>query len=221
MRKSSSDREAGRSEERRKAVRHTMILRVGLIEQAGRSSFCLVKNISPVGIQIKFYSRPVLDAEASIQVADEPAAHGQVVWVKNDVAGISFKEQLDPATLLRIRQKLTPNRRRSIPRINIEARATLYTGGRTCRAGILDISTLGARIRTRSSVTPGDTAVVRFADLPPIKAYIRWSDGEESGLVFETPIPMQIIVDWIEERIHEPSHEMKQPAQCGSGISHS
>jgi hypothetical protein len=32
-------------------------------------------------------------------------------------------------------------------------------------------------------------------------AFVRRSDGEESGLSFETPIPMQIIAHWIEGQL--------------------
>jgi PilZ domain len=201
MRKSHDDREAWRLEERRREARFTLILRVGILEQQGKSSLCLVKNISSSGIQLRFYSRPIADAEASIRVADEPSVRGRIVWIEGDIAGMRFDGELDTATLLRVQQKLRPNRRRSTPRISVDASATLRTGGRTCRATVCDISSLGARIRTRSVLTKGDRAVIAFADLPSLNAFVRWSDGGESGLVFETPIPMQIIAHWIEGRV--------------------
>src|SRR4051794_4430883 len=60
-------------EERRKEQRHRLILRVGVLEQGGTSSFCLVKNISANGVHLKTYVRPVIDAEATLRVSDEPA----------------------------------------------------------------------------------------------------------------------------------------------------
>ena len=42
--------------------------------------------------------------------------------------------------------------------------------------------------------------MVEFTGLPSLNAYVRWSDGEQSGLIFETPIPMQIIAHLIEGR---------------------
>ena len=47
---------------------------------------------------------------------------GQVVWVEGDIAGMNFHEELDAATLLRVRQKLKPNRRRSTPRVDLKPR---------------------------------------------------------------------------------------------------
>jgi PilZ domain-containing protein len=199
---SSSDKSgARRLEERRREARYTLILRVGVLEQAGRSALCLVKNISSAGVQVKFYSKPAVDHPVALRVADEPPVHGRIVWVEGDVAGISFASELDGPTLLRVQQKLRPNRRRTMPRVNVEAGATVRTGGRTCRAIVSDISSLGARLRTRSPLAMGNRAIVSLDDLPAINAYVRWSDGGESGLAFETAIPMQIIASWIDGRI--------------------
>jgi hypothetical protein len=46
MHSSSKETDAWRLEERRKEARYTLILRAGLLEQEGRSFFCLVRNIS-------------------------------------------------------------------------------------------------------------------------------------------------------------------------------
>ena len=171
-----------------------------MIEQHGRSFFCLVTNISVSGLELKFYKRPELDAEVLLRVADEPPVNGRIAWIKDDRAGISFHEELDAPTLLRMRQRLTPNRRRAIPRMSVEASASVRASGRTHRAVVRDISSLGARVHTDTALTAGDRTVVELDDLPSINAYVRWSEGEDSGLVFETPIPMQIIAHWLEGR---------------------
>ena len=200
MRSSSKERDAWRLEERRKEARYTLVLRAGLLDQEGRSFFCLVRNISVSGLELKFYTRPMLGSDAVLRIADEPPVNGKIAWIHEDRAGISFHEKLDTPTLLRVRQKLRPNRRRAIPRMNVEASASVRAGGRTRRAVVCDISSLGARVRTDLALGAGDRVVVELTDLPSINAYVRWSDGEESGLVFETPIPMQIIAHWIEGR---------------------
>jgi hypothetical protein len=201
MRKPSKDSERWRLVERRKEPRYTLILRIAVLEQQGRTSLCLVKNVSSAGVQMKFYARPVLDGHCSVRVADEPAVKGRIMWVRDDVAGVSFDDELDTTTLLRVRQKLRPNRRRTTPRVSVDASAVVRAGGRTWRADVCDISSLGARVRTRSALKEGDRAVIALADMPPLNAYVRWSDGGEAGLIFETPIPMPIIAHWIHGRL--------------------
>ena len=200
MQSKSKKADPGALGERRKEARHTLILRAGLLEQGGNSFFCLVKNISVSGLELKFYTRPIPGAAASVRLGDEPPVNGTIAWINDDRAGIRFDEDLDAPTLLRVRRKLRPNRRRAVPRMHVEASASVRTGGRTWRAVVCDISSIGARVRTGSALIAGDRAVVEFTNLPSINAFVRWSDGKESGLVFETPIPMQIIAGWIEGR---------------------
>jgi hypothetical protein len=200
MRESSQEKHSWRLEERRKEARYTLILRVAILEQAGKSSFCLVKNISNTGVQLKIYSQPDIDVKTVLRIADEHALEGCIAWIKGDTAGVSFEEELDAPTLLRVQQKLRSNRRRAIPRLSIEAFALLRTGGRTFQATVRDLSSLGARVRTASAIAASDRVFVQLRDLPSIAAYVRWTDGDEAGLVFETPIPMQIIAQWVSER---------------------
>jgi hypothetical protein len=201
MRHESNGEEVWRLEERRNGQRFTLILRVGVLEQSAKSSLCLVKNISSTGAQIKFYTRPIIGQPASIRVADEPSVEGHVVWVKGETAGLSFDAEMDSARLLRVREKLGPNRRRRVPRVSVNSPATLRTGGQIRRATIYDISSQGARVRTSTTLLTGDRAVVAFFGLPEISAFVRWSNGGEAGLAFEHSIPMQMIADWIEGQL--------------------
>lgn len=200
MRRSTNERDSWRLEERRKEARFKLILRAAIIEQGGTSSFCLVKNVSSTGVQLKLYTQLVLGMVVTLQVADEEAISGRVAWIDGDTAGISLEEELDAATLLRVQQKLDPRKRRAFPRLGVEARATLRTGGRVLRATVRDISSLGARVDAACELAAGDRTIVELADLPSIAAYVRWTEGSEVGLAFETPVPMQILALWVDGR---------------------
>jgi len=200
MRSAAEERETWRAKERRKEERHTLILRAGLLEEAERTSFCLVKNISIAGVQLKVYAKLTLNAEVKLHVADESPIAGHIAWINGDNAGMSLRDELDAATLLRVQQKLKPNKRRALPRMKIEASALLKTGGRLIRANVRDVSSFGARVSAQCELQAGDQTLVEFADLPAVSAFVRWVDDAELGLSFETPIPMQIIAQWIEGR---------------------
>jgi hypothetical protein len=201
VRKASKETPTARRQERRKEGRFTLILRVGVLEQSGKASLCLVKNISTLGVQLKCYSNPKVDAPASIRVADEPEVRGRIIWLNDAIAGMAFDEELDAATLLRVRQKLKPNRRRAMPRLDVQASAVVRAAGKTIRADVCDISNLGVRVRTKLPLRAGDRAIVEFSDLPSLPGFVRWADGDHAGLAFETPIPMQIIAHWIEGQV--------------------
>lgn len=196
MRSTTEGRETCLLEERRKEARYTLILRAGVLEQEGKTSFCLVKNISTTGVQLKVYTQVLLNKDASLRVADEQPVTGSLAWANGNRVGISLHEELDSATLLRVQQKLSTNKRRAFPRMSVEAAALLRTGSEVRRATVQSISSLGARMRGDAKLRTGDRIIVELADLPSINAYVRWADNNEFGLAFETPIPMQIIAHW-------------------------
>jgi len=183
--------------DRRLQERHTLVLRVGLLENEGNASFCLLKNISSKGVQVKLYASVREGTNVCLRVGDDDALEGRVAWVRDGNAGITFAKCLDPDTLLRVRQIVSPDRRRASPRVRTSARATLRTGGRTYAADLCDISTSGAKIRTRRPIESEGMAILVLRNMPGLRAYVRWTDGLDAGLVFESAIPIQIIAGWL------------------------
>ena len=203
MSEASKELSAGAREERRSQERHTLILRAGLLEQQGKPAFCLAKNISASGIQVKLYTQASIDHDVRICVADEEPLDGRIIWIRDGVAGIRFDKRIDPQTLLRFQQKLRPVRRRSMPRIKVSGHTSVRMGGRNIPSVLQDISSMGARITTPKPLEVGGVALVSFPGLPEVRAYVRWVEECESGLVFETPIPMQVIAQWVDSRSRE------------------
>lgn len=196
---------ASRSEvaevERRSSVREALVLRIGVISSAERMSFCLVKNISTTGILVKLFGQVALDDRVFVRVGDEEAIAGRVAWVKDRSAGIEFTEELPPAALLRAAQKLLPTRRRSSPRINTAARVIVRTGGHCCQATLCDVSATGARVQLSRPIQISSTAMITLPDFPPMRAFVRWQDDRELGLAFETVIPIEVIANWVNDRV--------------------
>ena len=187
--------------QRRKRVRETMVLRVGIIDDGQLSSFCVLKNISSAGVQVKLFGEISAGTRVRLRVGDEDALSGVVVWVRDRLAGIEFDRMLAPDQMLRVAQKLASTRRRSSPRLSTSAHAILRTGGRTYAAELCDISTSGARVRTRTAMRLGPSVTLNLPHLPAVKCYVRWISDGEMGLSFEAPLPIQIISEWIDERV--------------------
>ena len=187
--------------QRRKLARETMVLRVGIIEDGQRSSFCLLRNISPAGVQVKLFGDVSQGSQVGLRVGDEDPLIGHVVWVRDQIAGIEFDTMLAPEQMLRVAQKLASTKRRSSPRLSASSRAVLRTGGCTYLAELCDISTSGARVRTRTTMAFGPSVTLNLPHLPAIKCYVRWVAKSEIGLSFETPLPIQIIAAWVDDRV--------------------
>jgi hypothetical protein len=190
------------SSDRRSGTRHTLVLRVAIISDGDRASLCLLRNISNEGVQIKAYCTLEVGTPVEIIVAEEDPIGARIAWVEDRLAGVSFNHKLPLSTLLRVKQQTKEGRRRTSPRVNTESLATLRTCGRAYRVNLTDISTTGAKLQTRERLPPSGSAVLVLPDMPPLSAFIRWSDDHDLGLSFSSPLPLEVISRWLIGRRH-------------------
>ena len=186
--------EAGGAD-RRSADRQKLILRVGLLEQEGGPVFCLVRNISSVGTEVKPFS-PVVDGSGiSLRVGDEKPIPGLVVWSRDGLIGIRFGQPLNPQALLRIGQKMAAHKSGSVPWVGTDLRGCLRTGGLEYSVSVSDITMVGARLRIAGPVSFGKTMLVDLPGLPSLDVWVCWSNGAEHGVFFKSPLPGQLLAD--------------------------
>lgn len=186
--------------DRREGKRQTLVFRVAALDNGERASFCLLKNISADGVQVRSYAPLEVGATVTLFVGEEKPVAGQVVWYRDLLAGIKFLKPLSPVALLRVEQKTCNVQRRALPRLNTEAAGKLKALGRSYDVTLRDISASGAKLETKTPLSAAGAAVLQLPDLPPIDTFVRWSDEHEIGLSFATPLPIQIITDWLAER---------------------
>lgn len=169
------------------------ILRFGLLEHDGGPVFCLIRNISSVGVELKPYSPVTEGRGASLRVGDEIPIPGTVTWSRDGLVGIRFGQPLNPQALLRIGQKMAAHRRRRTLKVAKDRRGCLRTGGLRYSASVYDITTVGARLRIADPVSFGETTLLDVPGLPSLSVFVRWSDGAEHGVSFQTSLPLEIL----------------------------
>lgn len=181
--------------DQRSENRQKLVLRVGILEQDGRSVFCLVKNISVSGVQVKPYGSLSHSIDVSLRVGDENPIPGTVIWNRDGLAGVKFRQTLNPQALLRIGQKMRARGKRTSPRVTTNLKGFLRTGGKKHPITICDLSIAGARVRAGGPVDFGDRTILDVSGLPSLTACVRWSDVAEFGVSFHPPLPIQIVAE--------------------------
>ena len=185
--------------DRRTSERQQLVLRVGILEGDYGTSFCLVRNISPKGVQVRTFATVPLGSTLDLRVGDEDPVRGWVVWLRDQLAGIEFESELSPERLLRVRQVGNCTRRRGSPRLKRAAAVVLRSEGRRFNGRLCDISTSGVRIQLTDGLQPQRPVTVEMKGLPSMKAFVRWSDEGEAGLSFATLLPIQILAAWLDD----------------------
>lgn len=185
--------------DRRVGENRTKVLRVGLLSDGDRASYCLLRNISAAGAQIRTFVTVTQGDSVQFRVGDSEREKCRVAWARNHLAGLEFQDPVDPKSLLRTSEHFSLARRSS-PRISAAAWATLRTGGRTFGAELCDISPTGVKIRTRKPLSPSSPALLTIPDLPVMRGFVCWNEGQVSGVMFEQPLPIPVIAKWVSER---------------------
>lgn len=189
------------TKERRSDSRQTMVLRVAIIDDGQRALFCLLKNISPNGVQIRTYTGLDLGKSVKIFVGEESPVAGKVVWVDGKLGGVQFDRPLSPAKLLRVEQNVQDGKRRASPRICTRSAAKLRSSGRSYGVQLRDLSNTGAKIRAAKHISVTGLALLELPGLPPITCFVRWNDGLDIGLSFTSPVSLETITTWLHGRL--------------------
>lgn len=183
--------------ERRRTKRETTVLRIGVISWQLRTTYCVLRNVSQSGLQVKLYDAVPPGEHVLIRVGDCDPLLGEVIWVRDRNAGIQLESPLSAASLLRIREHLDARRRRSIPRVCIDARAIVRSCGRTIRVRVHNISSVGAKVSAVRCLPGGAQLKISLPDLPELQAYVCWSEGGTFGIRFDKPISLGALAEWL------------------------
>lgn len=186
--------------ERRSSNRERIVLRIGLLTDAAGTFFCLVKNISSSGAQVKLFGHAIVGSAMTLRMGDEVPLAGRIVWARDGLVGIDFDGTVDPSMLLRAAEKLAPTKRRSSPRVDAVGQVLLRSGGKIYAAALCDISTSGVKIRTSNVLQLGPSVAITLPGFPPMKGYVRWADGAHTGLVFDHHLPIELLSEWLAEQ---------------------
>lgn len=180
---------------RREDQRHMTLFRVGSLTLGDRRELCLIKNISAGGMMIRAYGPIRVGEELTIELKCGQPVRGHAHWVQNNQAGILFDERIDVIELLSVSMS---GPRPRMPRIEIDAPATLREGANITRVRLADISQGGAKIVTESAFDPGADIVLSVAGLAPVHGVVRWVGDGETGVTFNRPVALPQLVEFLQ-----------------------
>lgn len=186
--------------ERRRQIRQVALLRVALLHAGGASDICVVKNVSPNGLSARVYRKLAMGDQVEIEFRSGELLAGSVVWEHESDVGIVFPEPVDVAAVLASRWPTETNKRRALPRINVECRGELSNGLRSTNVVLRDISQGGANLEAKTQITGLGNVQLLLPDLPPIAGVVRWISGSKIGVSFNECVAFEQLARWIQAR---------------------
>lgn len=168
--------------ESRTSPRFALMLRAAKIVADEREFLCILRDVSATGVRIRLFHALPAYQKLELELGSGERMGVQLVWQKEDHAGLRFDCETDIKRL--IDESNAPFPRRQI-RLRIALEAQLQSGGSTEKITLRDISQQGASIECSKFLMMNELVRIDIQSLPSIYAKVRWRNKPLYGLIFE------------------------------------
>ncbi|HET9812080.1 MAG TPA: PilZ domain-containing protein [Sphingomicrobium sp.] len=189
-----------RPAERRSDERVSAMLRVGkLIHASGEQQLLKVKNLSAGGLMAIVGRPPEVGEHVDVELSSQKIP-SSVVWIRDDMIGLKFDQNVDLGELLAGRKQRHGFRPRP-PRLQIPCKASVRVDKTYYTVDVHDISLGGMKVEPIGEYCVGKQVVVVVESLRPIKGEVRWYADRRAGIVFDQALEFEELAEWVGKRL--------------------
>jgi hypothetical protein len=189
-----------RPAERRTDERVSAMLRVAKLTNAsGEQQLVKLKNLSAGGLMAITANAPEIGDHVDIELSSQKIP-GTVVWLREDLVGLKFDQDVDLGELLAGRKPRHGFRARP-PRLQIPCKASVRVGKLYYSVDVHDISLGGMKVEPIEEYCVGKKVIVVVESLRPIKGEVRWYSDRRAGIVFDHPLDFDELTEWVGKRL--------------------
>jgi len=185
--------------ERRGAERVAAMLRLGKITNASGEQLIRIKNLSAGGLMAYVAHAPQIGDTLEIELSAQKIP-STVVWIRDDLVGFKFDQNIDLGELLAGRKQRHGFRPRP-PRLDIQCKASVKVGKVYYTVDVRDVSLGGMKVEPIGEYCVGAPVVVVVESLKPIKGEVRWYSDRKAGIVFDQPLEFEELAEWVGKRL--------------------
>ncbi|HEX6661898.1 MAG TPA: PilZ domain-containing protein [Sphingomicrobium sp.] len=185
--------------ERRTEERMSAMLRVGKLTSSAGEQLIRVKNLSAGGLMAFVNRAPAPGEQVDVELSSQKIP-STVVWIRDDVVGFKFDQNVDLGELLAGRKPRHGFRARP-PRLEIHCKASVKVGKVYYTVDVHDISLGGMKVEPIEEYCVGKAVVVVVESLKPVKGEVRWYSERRAGIVFDTPLDFDELAEWVGKRL--------------------
>ena len=188
-----------RPTERRGDERVASMLRLGKISTSSGEQLIRVKNLSAGGLMAYVGHPPQVGDALEIELSSQKIP-SSVVWIRDDLVGFKFDQNIDLGELLAGRKQRHGFRPRP-PRLDIQCKASVKVGKVYYTVDVRDVSLGGMKVEPIGEYCVGAAVVVVVESLKPIKGEVRWYSDRKAGIVFDEPLDFDELTEWVGKRL--------------------
>lgn len=179
------------------AARIVTTYRVGKLTTKTGPILCLVRGLSEKIARLDIDMPFAGDDQATLEIGGERLT-GTLVKLGDRQAELHSAATIDVETLLADPSILASLGQRTLPRVDVDARARIDFGGQRVPAQVRDISTDGIKVYTEELLASGDAVRIILKGFDtPLAGLVRWTDGDYAGIEFAQRLPIGRINAWL------------------------
>jgi hypothetical protein len=189
-----------RPAERRNDDRVSAMLRVGKLTDSNRNEQLVkVKNLSAGGVMVIVTRTPPVGEHVELELSSQRIP-GSIIWIRDEMAGIKFDQDVDLGELLAGRKPRHGFRPRP-PRLEIPCKASVRVGKTYYTVDVHDISLGGIKVQPIEEYCVGKKVIVVIESLRPVKGEVRWYSDRRAGIVFDQALNFDELAEWVGKRL--------------------
>jgi hypothetical protein len=188
-----------RPTERRADDRVAPMLRLAKLTGASGEQLARVRNVSAGGLMAELGQTVAVGEAVTVELSSQEIP-GEVVWIREGLAGIKFDQTVDLGELLAGRKPRHGFRPRP-PRLQVNCKASLRVDKVYYTVDVHDISLGGMKVEPIDEYCVGEAVVVVVESLRPIRGHVRWYSDRRAGIVFDKPLEFEELAEWIGKRL--------------------
>jgi hypothetical protein len=185
--------------ERRAGERVSAMLRLGKLTTANGDQLVRVQNLSAGGLMAYVGHVPQIGDQVEIELSSQKISSA-VVWIRGDLVGFKFDQNIDLGELLAGRKQRHGFRPRP-PRLDIRCKASVKIGKVYYTVDVHDVSLGGMKVEPIEEYCVGAPVVVVVESLKPIRGEVRWYSERKAGIVFEEALDFDELTEWVGKRL--------------------
>lgn len=200
--------------EDRATPRLTLLIRTAKLICGDIEYLCVIRDVSAEGISVRVFHPLPSDAGIILEMQAGDNHRVNLVWQKSGNVGFQFVTPVDVEQIFR-RSSRFPKREL---RFSAALPVKLVVSGTRHPAVLHNISQQGALIESSERLAIDQLLRIESRNLPEIEAKVRWRNGEQYGLIFETTFRLHDlagIIHMVQKRPMEPG-----PAAVQRGTEH-
>ena len=185
--------------ERRRGERVSAMLRLGKLTGATGDQLVRVQNLSAGGLMAYVGHPPKVGDQVELELSAQKIP-SSVVWIRDDLVGFKFDQNIDLGELLAGRKQRHGFRPRP-PSLDIRCKASVKIGKVYYTVDVHDVSLGGMKVEPIEEYCVGAPVIVVVESLKPIRGEVRWYSERRAGIVFDEPLDFDELTEWVGKRL--------------------